>query len=71
MSENSTEDYAVVLLVEQALTPADAAQVHSLHEGLDGPVTYHVLLPLEDAAARIESSGMSVWSVMTRLRVRY
>jgi hypothetical protein len=55
-SENSTTDYNVVLLVEQALTPADAAQVHSLHEGLDEPVTYHVLLPLEDAAARIESA---------------
>ena len=55
-SENSTEDYDVVLLVEQALTPADAAQVHSLHEGLDEAVTYHVLLPLEDAAARIESA---------------
>jgi hypothetical protein len=49
-------DYDVVLLVEQALTPQDAAQVHSLHEGLDEPVTYHVLIPLEDAAARIESA---------------
>lgn len=56
MSEHSTEDYAVVLLVEQALTQQDARQVHSLHEGLDGPVTYHVLLPLEDAAARIETA---------------
>ena len=56
MSENSTEDYDVVLLIEQALTPQDAAQVHSLHEGLDVPVIYHVLLPLEDAAARIESA---------------
>ncbi|MBZ5739703.1 hypothetical protein [Nocardioides mangrovi] len=60
MSENaapgSTEDYDVVLLIEQALTALDASQVHSLHEGLDGPVTYHVLLPLEDAAARIESA---------------
>ncbi|GAB3200472.1 hypothetical protein GCM10027062_20150 [Nocardioides hungaricus] len=57
MSENSTtEDYDVVLLIEQALTDQDAAQVHSLHEGLDQPVTYHVLLPLEDAAARIESA---------------
>ncbi len=51
-----TENYDVVLLVEQALTPADAAQVLSLHEGLDEPVTYHVLLPMEDAAARIEAS---------------
>lgn len=61
MSENAGpqstgEDYDVVLLVEQALTPADAAQVRSLHEGLDQVVTYHVLLPLEDAAARIESA---------------
>ncbi len=49
-------DYDVVLLIEQELSPADARQVRSLHEGLDDPVTYHVLLPLEDAAARIEAS---------------
>jgi hypothetical protein len=51
-----SDDYNVVLLVEQALTSQDAAQVHSLHEGLDTPVSYHVLIPLEDAAARIESA---------------
>ena len=50
------ETYNVVLLVEQALTQQDAAQVRSLHEGLEEPVTYHVLLPMEDAAARIEAS---------------
>ena len=55
-SNGSTEDYDVVLLIEQALSEQDAAQVHSLHEGLDQQVTYHVLLPLEDAAARIESA---------------
>ena len=49
-------DYDVVLLVEQELTEADARQVRTLHEGLDEPVTYHVLIPLEDAAARIEAS---------------
>lgn len=52
--------YDVVLLVEQALSPTDAAQVRSLHEEIaaegEGPVLYHVLLPLEDAAARIEAS---------------
>jgi hypothetical protein len=48
--------YDVVLLVEQALSAADAAQVRSLHEGLDEQVAYHVLLPMEDAAARIEAS---------------
>ena len=53
---DAAETYHVVLLVEQALTNVDAAQVRSLHEGLDEPVVYHVLLPLEDAAARIESS---------------
>jgi hypothetical protein len=49
-------DYDVVLLIEQELSPADAAQVRSLHEDLDDPVTYHVLLPMEDAAAQIEAS---------------
>jgi hypothetical protein len=51
-----SDSYDVVLLVEQALTDADARQVRSLHEGIEDPVTYHVLLPLEDAAARIEAS---------------
>ena len=32
-----SETYTVVLLVEQALSAADAAQVRSLHEGLDDP----------------------------------
>ncbi len=62
MAENppETPDYDVVLLVEQPLTHVDAAQVRSLHEGLDEPVTYHVLLPVEDAAARIEAAMGSV-----------
>jgi hypothetical protein len=51
-----SDSYDVVLLVEQALSDADARQVRSLHEGIEDPVTYHVLLPLEDAAARIEAS---------------
>ena len=48
--------YDVVLLVEQALSAADAAQVRSLHAEIEDPVVYHVLLSLEDAAARIEAS---------------
>jgi hypothetical protein len=61
-----TETYNVVLLVEQALTPADAAQVRSLHDELDEPVAYYVLMPLEDAAARIESAmgSLSAGEVM-------
>lgn len=48
-------DYDVVLLVEQALTPQDAAQVRGLHESIDEPVLYHVLLPVEESATQIES----------------
>ena len=48
-------DYDVVLLVEQALSAQDAAQVRGLHEGIEDPVTYHVLVPVEDSAAQIES----------------
>lgn len=51
-----SETYDVVLLVEQALSPADAARVHSLHEEIDEQVVYHVLMPMDDAAARIESA---------------
>jgi hypothetical protein len=51
-----SETYTVVLLVEQALSAADATQVRSLHEGLDDDVRYHVLLPVEDAAARVEAA---------------
>ena len=48
--------YDVVLLVEQSLSPQDARQVLSLHDEIEDQVVYHVLLPLEDAAARIEAS---------------
>jgi hypothetical protein len=51
-----SETYHVVLMIEQALSAADAAQVRSLHEGLDDEVRYHVLLPAEDAAARVETA---------------
>lgn len=56
---DSVADYDVVLLIEQALSPADAAQVRSLHTELSEEgerVRYHVLLPLEDAAARVEAA---------------
>ena len=48
--------YDVVLLVEQALGGADARQVRSLHEGVPEPVRYHVVLPVEDAATRVEAA---------------
>lgn len=48
-------DYDVVLLVEQALTSLDAGQVRSLHEAIEDPVLYHVLVPVEESASRIEA----------------
>ena len=48
-------DYNVVLLIEQALSDADARQVRSLHEDIGDPVHYFVLKPVENAASRIES----------------
>src|SRR3954462_10480872 len=53
MAEDS---YEVVLLVEQPLSAGDATQVTELHEDYDAPVGYHVLLPVEDAAARVETA---------------
>jgi hypothetical protein len=48
-------DYNVVLLIEQALTRQDAEQVWSLHNEVEEPVRYRVLLPVENAATTIES----------------
>ena len=48
--------YDVVLLVEQAMSKQDAEQVRSLHNEIADRVVYHVLMPLEDAAARVEAS---------------
>lgn len=52
----ATAHYDVVLLVEQALSDADAAQVRSLHVGIEEQVRYHVVLPVEDAALRVEAA---------------
>jgi hypothetical protein len=51
--------YDVVLLVEQPLTAQDARLIRSLHEEIEKEgehVRYHLLLPVEDAAARVESA---------------
>src|SRR4051794_41860418 len=58
MAEGQAHD--VVLLVEQPLSVDDARQVRSLHESVEDPVHYHVLLPVEDAAARVESAMGSI-----------
>lgn len=48
--------YDVALLIERQLTELDADQIVALHEGLDEPVTYHVLLPVESSTAVLSSS---------------
>jgi hypothetical protein len=49
-------EYHVILLVEQPFTAVDAANVRSLHEAIEDPVRYHVLLPVEDASSRVETA---------------
>jgi hypothetical protein len=54
-----SETYTVVLLVEQAMSDADATRVRSLHEELEAEqeaVHYHVVVPGGDAAARVEAA---------------
>lgn len=48
--------YDVVVLVEQPVTDWDARQITALHHDSTEPVHYHVLLPVEDAAARVEAT---------------
>lgn len=48
-------DYNVVLLLEQAMSDLDARQVWSLHDSVEDPVHYYVLMPVENAAATVES----------------
>jgi hypothetical protein len=48
--------YDVAVLFEQELSSLDAQQLTALHEGLDDPVVYHLLLPVEDAGATMATS---------------
>jgi len=52
----TTATYDVVLLVERELTDLDARQVVGLHEDLDEQVHYRMLLPIEDAATRVQTA---------------
>ena len=57
----------MVLLVEQALSTQDGIQVRGLHEEIEEPVLYHLLVPVEDSAARIEAGmgSLATGEVMT------
>ena len=48
--------YNVALLIEHELTAVDADQVVALHEALEDPVRYHLLMPVEDAAGQLTTS---------------
>jgi hypothetical protein len=48
--------YTVVVLAEQALSAGDAQEVVSLHEAIEEPRHYHVVIPCEDAAAGVEAT---------------
>ncbi len=52
--------YEVVLLIERRLSPLDAEQVVSLHEGIDEPVRYHVVMPVENASAQVHAALGSI-----------
>ena len=46
----------VVVLIERPLSNADAKQIVSRYEGADQPTRYHLLIPVEDAATRVEAT---------------
>jgi hypothetical protein len=48
--------YSVVVLAEQALSRGDAAEIVALHESIEEPRQYHVLIPCEDAAVQVETT---------------
>jgi hypothetical protein len=48
--------YNVIVLAEQAMTAGDAAEVVSLHDGIDEVRRYHVLIPCENAQLQVEAA---------------
>lgn len=61
-SDPATTRYEVVVLVERALDATDAARLQSLHEGVEEPVRYHVLLPVDDPAQGVDAAMMQLSS---------
>ncbi len=48
--------YNVIVLAELAITEADATEVASLHAAIEDQRHYHVLIPCENAAVRVETA---------------
>ena len=48
--------YNVIVLAEQAMSAGDAAEVVSLHDGIEEPRHYHVLIPCQNAQLQVEAA---------------
>lgn len=48
--------YNVIVLAEQAMTANDARQLVDWHSGIEDERHYHVVLPCENAAVRVETA---------------
>jgi hypothetical protein len=48
--------YKVVVLAEQAMSAGDAAEVVSLHDGIEETRHYHILIPCENAQLQVEAA---------------
>jgi hypothetical protein len=48
--------YNVIVLAEQAMSAGDAAEVVSLHDGIEDTRHYHVLIPVDNARVRVETA---------------
>lgn len=48
--------YHVIVLAEQVMSPGDASEVVSLHEGIEETRHYHVLIPCENAQVQVEAA---------------
>jgi hypothetical protein len=48
--------YTVIILAEQTMSVADAAEVTSLHDAIEDRRHYHVLIPCDNAATQVETA---------------
>lgn len=48
--------YSVIILAEQALSPTDASEVVTLHDGIEDERRYFILIPAENAQLRVEAA---------------
>jgi hypothetical protein len=54
--DSTAGKYKVIVLAEQAMSAGDAAEVVSLHDGIEQTRHYHVLIPCENAQLQVEAA---------------